>query len=189
MAEMNQIASSVEAVLDDADHGKQRHDARGRRGAAVTVGNDLHLFAKPYGDARLQAADQRTLNPADAADDRGGVEGEEHPIPAQRGRQEHQRTGGSGGRGEARASLRANRRTSGRMGFEIFDKVSWGQTEFDEKVNYQRALEGELERTITTLANGEERAGASGDGNRFGVCGPGARGQGIGDVEARIAGG
>ncbi len=40
---------------------------------------------------------------------------------------------------------------SGRMGFEIFDKVSWGQTEFDEKVNYQRALEGELERTIATL--------------------------------------
>ena len=37
---------------------------------------------------------------------------------------------------------------SGRIGFEIFDKVSWGQTEFDEKVNYQRALEGELERTI-----------------------------------------
>jgi flagellar M-ring protein FliF len=40
---------------------------------------------------------------------------------------------------------------SGRMGFEIFDKVSWGETEFDEKVNYQRALEGELERTIMTI--------------------------------------
>ena len=40
---------------------------------------------------------------------------------------------------------------SGRLGFELFDKVSWGQTEFDEKVNYQRALEGELERTIKTL--------------------------------------
>ena len=40
---------------------------------------------------------------------------------------------------------------SGRMGFELFDKASWGQTEFDEKVNYQRALEGELERTIGTL--------------------------------------
>lgn len=40
---------------------------------------------------------------------------------------------------------------SGRMGFELFDKTSWGQTEFDEKVNYQRALEGELERTIQTL--------------------------------------
>lgn len=42
---------------------------------------------------------------------------------------------------------------SGRMGFELFDKTSWGQTEFDEKVNYQRALEGELERTIATLSN------------------------------------
>ncbi len=41
---------------------------------------------------------------------------------------------------------------SGRMGFELFDKTSWGQTEFDEKVNYQRALEGELERTIQTLS-------------------------------------
>ena len=42
---------------------------------------------------------------------------------------------------------------SGRIGFEIFDKVSWGSTEFDEKVNYQRALEGELERTIQTIRN------------------------------------
>ncbi|HUN84079.1 MAG TPA: flagellar basal-body MS-ring/collar protein FliF [Terracidiphilus sp.] len=42
---------------------------------------------------------------------------------------------------------------SGRMGFEIFDKMSWGQTEFDEKVAYQRALEGELERTIKTLSD------------------------------------
>lgn len=40
---------------------------------------------------------------------------------------------------------------SGRLGFELFDKLNWGQTEFDEKVNYQRALEGELERTIQTL--------------------------------------
>jgi len=54
----------------------------------------------------------------------------------------------------ARLEIASNQSThSGRMGFEIFDKVSWGQTEFDEKVNYQRALEGELERTITTLAN------------------------------------
>ncbi len=52
----------------------------------------------------------------------------------------------------ARVEVASNQSThSGRMGFEIFDKVSWGQTEFDEKVNYQRALEGELERTITTL--------------------------------------
>jgi flagellar M-ring protein FliF len=38
-----------------------------------------------------------------------------------------------------------------RTGFELFDKMSWGQTEFDQKVTYQRALEGELERTIATL--------------------------------------
>jgi flagellar M-ring protein FliF len=40
---------------------------------------------------------------------------------------------------------------SGRLGFELFDKMNWGQTDFDEKVNYQRALEGELERSIQTL--------------------------------------
>ncbi len=44
---------------------------------------------------------------------------------------------------------------SGRMGFELFDKLNWGQTEFDEKVNYQRALEGELERSIQTLRDVE----------------------------------
>lgn len=44
---------------------------------------------------------------------------------------------------------------SGRLGFEIFDKMSWGQTEFDEKVAYQRGLEGELERTIKTLSDVE----------------------------------
>lgn len=45
---------------------------------------------------------------------------------------------------------------SGRMGFELFDKTTWGQTEFDEKVAYQRALEGELERSIETLSDVEQ---------------------------------
>jgi flagellar M-ring protein FliF len=40
---------------------------------------------------------------------------------------------------------------SGRMGFEIFDKPNWIGSEFDEKVNYQRALEGELEHTIDSM--------------------------------------
>jgi flagellar M-ring protein FliF len=40
---------------------------------------------------------------------------------------------------------------SGRMGFELFDKPNWVGSEFDEKVNYQRAMEGELEHTIGTL--------------------------------------
>lgn len=44
---------------------------------------------------------------------------------------------------------------SGRLGFELFDKPNWGGSEFSEKVNYQRALEGELERTIQTLRDVE----------------------------------
>ena len=44
---------------------------------------------------------------------------------------------------------------SGRMGFELFDKPNWVGSEFDEKVNYQRALEGELEHTIGTLTDVE----------------------------------
>lgn len=42
---------------------------------------------------------------------------------------------------------------SGRLGFELFDKPNWVGSEFDEQVNYQRALEGELERTIGTLSD------------------------------------
>src|SRR5277367_4855868 len=40
---------------------------------------------------------------------------------------------------------------SGRIGFELFDKSNLGVTEFAEHVNYARALEGELERSITSL--------------------------------------
>ena len=35
-----------------------------------------------------------------------------------------------------------------RMGFELFDTPNWAGSDFTEKVNYQRALEGELERTL-----------------------------------------
>jgi flagellar M-ring protein FliF len=44
---------------------------------------------------------------------------------------------------------------SGRMGFELFDKPNWVGSEFDEQVNYQRALEGELEHTVGSLADVE----------------------------------
>jgi flagellar M-ring protein FliF len=40
---------------------------------------------------------------------------------------------------------------SGRLGFEIFDKPNWSGSDFSEKVNYQRALEAELERTIQSM--------------------------------------
>jgi len=42
---------------------------------------------------------------------------------------------------------------SGKLGFELFDKPNWVGSEFDEHVNFQRALEGELEHTIGTLTD------------------------------------
>ena len=41
---------------------------------------------------------------------------------------------------------------SGRIGFELFDKTNFGATELVEHINYQRALEGELERSVMSLA-------------------------------------
>lgn len=40
---------------------------------------------------------------------------------------------------------------SGQVGFEIFDKSSLPGTEFSNRVNYQRALQGELARTIGAM--------------------------------------
>lgn len=39
----------------------------------------------------------------------------------------------------------------GGIGFEIFDKTSFGVTDFVQKVNYKRALQGELSRTISQI--------------------------------------
>lgn len=39
----------------------------------------------------------------------------------------------------------------GRVGFELFNDSDFGVTEFAQRVNYQRALQGELERTIAAL--------------------------------------
>jgi flagellar M-ring protein FliF len=45
---------------------------------------------------------------------------------------------------------------TGRPGLELFDKPTWGMTDFTQKVNYRRALEGELERNIGRM-QGVER--------------------------------
>ena len=37
-------------------------------------------------------------------------------------------------------------------GFELLDKSPFGQTQFQERLNFQRALQGELERSIASLA-------------------------------------
>jgi flagellar M-ring protein FliF len=38
--------------------------------------------------------------------------------------------------------------SQGRPGLELFDQPSWGMTDFTQRINYRRALEGELERTV-----------------------------------------
>ena len=45
---------------------------------------------------------------------------------------------------------------TGRIGFELFDKTNLGATEFTEHINYRRALEGELERSVMSLAEVEQ---------------------------------
>lgn len=44
----------------------------------------------------------------------------------------------------------------GRIGYELFDKTNFGATEFAEQVNYRRALEGELERSVMCLSAVEQ---------------------------------
>ena len=41
---------------------------------------------------------------------------------------------------------------TGRIGFELFDRTNLGASDFAEQVNYRRAREGELERTVATLS-------------------------------------
>ncbi len=53
---------------------------------------------------------------------------------------------------EARIELAGSGLAEGGVGFEIFDKQSFGMTDFAQKINYRRALQGELMRTITSLA-------------------------------------
>ncbi len=40
---------------------------------------------------------------------------------------------------------------TGRIGFEIFDKANFGASEFAEQVNFNRAMEGELERSVMSI--------------------------------------
>ncbi len=46
--------------------------------------------------------------------------------------------------------------SGGQSGFELFDRTRLGLTDFGERLNYQRALQGELARTIAHLDSVEE---------------------------------
>lgn len=37
------------------------------------------------------------------------------------------------------------------VGFELFDKTNYGMTEFMQNINYKRAIQGELARTINQM--------------------------------------
>ncbi|WP_054694457.1 flagellar basal-body MS-ring/collar protein FliF [Syntrophomonas palmitatica] len=50
-----------------------------------------------------------------------------------------------------RLKLAAENLPSGEAGFELFQQTNFGETETDKKVKYQRALQGELARTIQSL--------------------------------------
>jgi flagellar M-ring protein FliF len=52
---------------------------------------------------------------------------------------------------DIRLRLAADGLPRGAVGFELFDKVNLGMTDFLQKVNYRRALEGELAKSIATL--------------------------------------
>ena len=63
----------------------------------------------------------------------------------------------------------------GSVGFELFDRQTRGQTDFLQRLNYQRALQGELARTISRLGGVEsarvhlalpERSQSVGEGRR-----------------------
>jgi len=45
---------------------------------------------------------------------------------------------------------------SGRIGFELFDKAQFGASDFAEQVNYHRAIEGELERSVMSISDVEQ---------------------------------
>jgi flagellar M-ring protein FliF len=45
---------------------------------------------------------------------------------------------------------------SGRIGFELFDKTNFGASEFAEQINYHRAIEGELERSVMSIREVEQ---------------------------------
>jgi flagellar M-ring protein FliF len=45
---------------------------------------------------------------------------------------------------------------TGRIGYELFDKTNFGATDFTEQLNYHRALEGELERSMMGLSEVEQ---------------------------------
>ncbi len=52
---------------------------------------------------------------------------------------------------EARMALAKDSLPRGEVGFELFDKVKFGMSDLAQKVNYRRAIQGELSKTLSQL--------------------------------------
>ncbi|NLI13230.1 MAG: flagellar M-ring protein FliF [Peptococcaceae bacterium] len=57
---------------------------------------------------------------------------------------------------EARIQLASSGALGGGMGFELFDQSKFGQTEFEQQVGYQRALQEEMRRTLVQIEGVEQ---------------------------------
>jgi flagellar M-ring protein FliF len=53
--------------------------------------------------------------------------------------------------GHVKVSLAGDVAGTGTAGFELFNNTDFSTTEFTQKINYQRALQGELARTVSTI--------------------------------------
>ncbi len=57
---------------------------------------------------------------------------------------------------EARIQLASSGALGGGLGFELFDQSKFGQTDFEQQVGYQRALQEELRRTLIQIEGVEQ---------------------------------
>lgn len=122
--------------------------------AAVAVGTGLFYFSRWRTES-----DFRPLYTARGAEDAGAVVEKLKAGGTQYKLSEDGRTVlvPSAQVAELRLSLAAaGVPRNGRIGFELFDKANFGATEFAEQVNFRRALEGELERSVVCLSAVEE---------------------------------
>lgn len=122
-------------------------------GGAVLVGITLYIFVQLIGKPDYKTL-YSGLNPADAQDITASLAARKIPF-------EQSPDGGNilvpaDKLDSARLEVASQPMPhSGRLGFELFDKPNWAGSDFSEKVNYQRALEAELERTLSTLGEVE----------------------------------
>lgn len=111
---------------------------------AVLFGS-LYLLTRPRYEVLF-----RDLRPADAATIVEQLDKEQKPYKLEDGGATILAPAGS--IDETRlAIMGADLPLNGTVGFELFSKSDMGLTEFAQRINYQRALQGELARTIMTI--------------------------------------